>query len=117
MADLTSTTVANNYNKFNIENGTNGRTLILKLAGSNLTHANLKKVENYITSAHGSAGTGDSAFTIAGFGTADGSAFVSGETDTVFLAVQGTGALTVADADAGVANLTVTIEAVFVQGR
>lgn len=117
MADLTSATIAANYNKTNIENGVAGRTLILKLAGTNLTHADLKKVENYITSAHGVAGEGDSAFTVAGVGTANGSAFVSGTTDTVFLAVQGTGDLTVADADAGVAGLTVTIEAVFVQGR
>lgn len=113
MADLTGTTVANNYQKFSNSNGTNGRTLVLKLAGTNLTNADLLAVTNYITSAHGSAGAGDSAFTVAGFGTADGSAFVSGTTDTVYLAVQGTGDLTVADADAGVAGLTVTIEAVF----
>lgn len=116
MPTLTGDVVAN-YKKFNIENGTNGRTLILKLAGSNLTHANLESVMYYLTTAHGVSGSGDSAFTIAGLGTADGSAFESGVTDTVYLAVQGTGAVTVADADVGIAGLTITVEAVFDQGR
>ena len=114
MADLTNTTVASNYNKFSNSNGTNGRTLILKLAGTNLTDADLKAVEGYITSAHGVSGSGDSAFTVAGFGTADGSAFVSGTTDTVYMAIQGTGDITVADADMGISGLTITVEAVFV---
>jgi hypothetical protein len=34
-------------------------------------------------------------WSVAGLGTADGSAYVAGTTDTVFLALQGTGDLTV----------------------
>ena len=117
MPSLTATSVANNYKKFNIENGSNGRTLVLKLAGSNLTNANLETVFNYLTQAHGVSGSGDSAFTVAGFGTADGSAFVSGETDTVYFLAQGTGDTTVGDLDCGIAGLTITVEAVFTQGR
>lgn len=113
MADLTSTYVADNYNKFSLSQSDAGRELVLKVAGTNLTDANLKAIINYITTSHGSAGTGDSAFTVAALGTADGSAFVSGTTDTVFLRAQGTGELTLADADAGVGGVTVTIEAVF----
>ena len=109
--------VATNYGKFQIANGTNGRTLILKLAGTNLTDSDLKQVENYITTSHGSAGSGDSAFTIAGFGTADGSAFVSGTTELVYLALQGTGTLTDADADCGISGYTVSTVAVLVAAK
>ena len=104
MPSLTATSVANNYKKFNIENGSNGRTLVLKLAGSNLTNANLETVFNYLTQAHGVSGSGDSAFTVAGFG-------------TVYILAQGTGDTTVADLDCGIAGLTITVEAVFTQGR
>lgn len=113
MPSLIGTTVTTNYLKHGINQADVGRELIVKLAGSNLTNANLSDVINYITTSHGSNGTGDSAFTVAAVGTADGSAFVSGTTDTVFLRVQGTGDLTVATADQAIAGLTVTIEAVF----
>lgn len=116
MAALTGDVVAN-YKKFNIENGTNGRTLVIKLAGTDITNANLESVINYLTTTHGVSGSGDSAFTVAGVGTADGSAFVSGTTDTVYLLAQGTGDVTVGDLDMGIGGLTATIEAVFVQGR
>ena len=110
--------VATNYGKFQIANGTNGRTLIVTVAKTGgITDANLKTITNYMTSAHGSAGSGDSAFTIAGFGTADGSAFVSGTTDTVYMAVQGTGDITLATADCGISGLTITTEAVFVAAK
>jgi hypothetical protein len=107
------TPISPNYNQFVISQSDAGRELVLKVAGTNLTHDDLLAITRYITTAHGVAGAGDSAFTIAGFGTADGSAFVSGTTDTVYFRVQGTGNLTLADADAGVAGVTVTIEAVF----
>jgi hypothetical protein len=113
MADLTSDAIASNFQKFSISQSDAGRELVLQLAGTNLTHANLQAVYSYITTAHGSAGTGDSAFTVAAIGTADGTPFVSGTTDTVFMRVQGTGDLTLADADAGVAGLTITTVAVF----
>jgi hypothetical protein len=113
MGDLTNTTVATNYKKFVRANGTNGRTLVLKLAGTDLTHANLQQVVDYLTTPHGSNGSGDSAFTVAGFGLANGGAFVSGTTDTVYILAQGTGDTTVADLDCGISGLTITVEAIF----
>jgi hypothetical protein len=116
----TGTTVAalgDNFLKHVISQADVGRELIVKLAGTNLTNANLSAVINYITTSHGSAGSGDSAFVVAAVGTADGSAFESGVTDTVFLRVQGTGDLTVGTADQGIAGLTVTIEAIFTPAK
>ena len=107
---------ANNY-KHVINQADVGRELIVKLAGTNLTNDDLNSVIAYITTSHGSAGTGDSAFTVAAVGTADGSAFVSGTTDNLFLRVQGTGDLTVGTADQAIAGLTVTIEAIFTPAK
>ena len=112
-----ATTVGANYLKHSINQADVGRELIVKVAGTNLTDANLSSIIGYITLSHGSNGTGDSAFTVAAVGTADGSAFESGVTDTVFLRVQGTGDLTVADADTGIANVAVTIEAIFTPAK
>ena len=112
MAQMDSYNLAN-WKKYGISTSDAGRTLILKLAGTDLTHADLESVVNYITTSHGSNGSGDSAFTVAGVGTANGSAFVSGTTDTVFLKVQGTGDITVATADMGISGLTITVEAIF----
>lgn len=109
--------LGDNYLKHVINQADVGRELIVKLAGSNLTDANLSSVIGYITTSHGSAGSGDSAFVVAAVGTADGTAFVSGETDTVFLRVQGTGDLTVATADMGIGGLTVSIEAIFTPAK
>jgi hypothetical protein len=94
-----------------------GRELIVKLSGTNLTNDDVNAVVAYITTSHGAAGAGDSAFTVAAVGTADGTAFVSGTTDVVFLRVQGTGDLTVGTADQGIAGLTVTIEAIFTPAK
>ena len=118
MADVYSTNLGTgaigaNALKHVINTSDAGRELVVKLAGTNLTDANLLAVIRYLTTAHGSAGTGDSAFTVAGFGTADGTPFVSGTTDTVFLRLQGTGDFTAATADMEIAGLTVTVEAVF----
>ena len=77
----------------------------------------MNSVIAYITTSHGSAGAGDSAFTVAAVGTADGTAFESGVTDNVFLRVQGTGDLTVGTADQAIAGLTVTIEAIFTPAK
>ena len=106
-----------NYLKHVINQADVGRELILKLAGTNLTDANLESVTRYITTSHGVAGAGDSAFVVAAIGTADGSAFESGVTDTVFMRVQGTGDLTVGTADQGIAGLTVSIEAIFTPAK
>ena len=99
-----------------------GRELIVKVARSTanggVTKAVLDAVIGYITTAHGSAGAGDSAFTVAAVGTATGIAYVnSTATEAVFLRVQGTGDLTVADADTGIANVAVTIEAIFTPAK
>lgn len=122
MADLTATTLAANYLKHSIAQSGVGRELIVKVVSTtSINDAELSAAINYITTSHGSAGSGDSAFTVGGFGTADGSAFVSGTTDTVFLRVQGTGDLTVASVKSaaegavggGAGTFTVSIEAVF----
>jgi len=107
---------ANNY-KHVINQADVGRELIVKLAGTNLTNDDLNSVIAYITTSHGSSGSGDSAFVVAAVGTADGTAFVSGTTDNLFLRVQGTGDLTVGTADQGIAGLTVTIEAIFTPAK
>lgn len=114
MADVYSTSGVN-AKKFAISQADVGRELIVKVYDSNsaLTDTTLGQVVNYITTSHGTAGSGDSAFTIAAVGTADGSAFVSGTTDTVFLRVQGTGDLTVGTADQSISGVTVSIEAIF----
>ena len=102
-----------NANKFKINTSDAGRELVVKVAGTNLTDENLLAVMRYLTLAHGSAGTGDSAFTVAAFGTADGTPFVSGETDTVFFRLQGTGDFTPSVANQEIAGVTVSIEAIF----
>lgn len=117
MGSLVGTTVAANYLKNTRANGLGPRTLILKLAGTDLTNDDLNSVIGYITTSHGSGtpSTGDSAFVVAGLSGVAGAAFVSGTTDTVYLAIQGTGDITVATADMGISGLTITVEAVFDQ--
>jgi hypothetical protein len=114
-----TTKLGANYNKHVISTSDAGRELVIKVVKSgsgNLTDANLTSIRNAITQAGGSAGTlqsnqGD-AFTVAAVGTADGSAFVSGTTTTVFMRVQGTGTFDTTDA-AGATGATVTVEATF----
>ena len=91
----TAATFGANYGKHVINQADVGRELIVKVALDNMTDANVTAIRNAITLAGGSAGslpadTGD-AFTVAAIGTADGSAFVSGTTDEIFMRVQGTG--------------------------
>jgi hypothetical protein len=112
-----SVQLAANFRKHAINQADVGREFIVKLAGTNLTDANLSAVIGYITTSHGTNGAGDSAFTVAAVGTADGTAFESGVTDNVFLRVQGTGDLTVGTADQGIGGLTVTIEAIFTPAK
>lgn len=112
MPDLYST-VGVNAKKFVISQSDAGRELVVSASKTNMTNADLYAVMQYMTTAHGVDGSGDSAFTIAGFGTADGSAFVSGTTDVVYFRLQGTGDFTAADQDAGVSGMTVAVVAVF----
>ena len=84
-----------------------------------MTHAEVKTIIDAITQAGGDGtGTdtgGPDAFTVAAVGTAAGTAFVSGTTDAIFLALQGTGTYTPDASDAhGVTGAVTTIESVFV---
>jgi hypothetical protein len=113
MPSLTATTVAANYNQPKTVNGLGPKTTIVKIAKTNITTAELHTIITAIT-AGGVAGTND-AFSVAGVATADGTAFVSGTTDVVFLALQGTGVVTADASDAyGVTGAASTIESVFV---
>jgi hypothetical protein len=133
MADLSSLaqTVSNtgatlsvlttNFGKHVISQSDAGRELIIKVALTNMTDANVTTIRNAITQSGGVAGvlpasTGD-AFTIAAIGTADGTAFVSGTTDVLFMRVQGTGTFDTTDAAAGIGGCTVTVEAVFTPAK
>ena len=117
-SDLTATTIANNYNKHTINQADVGRELIVKVALTNMTEANVASIRNAITLSGGVDGTlpsntGD-AFTVAAIGTANGAAFSSGVTDVIYMRVQGTGTFDTTDAAAGT-GATVTVEAVFTQ--
>ena len=111
-----TTTFGANFNKHRINQADVGRELIVKIALTNMTDANVTAIRNAITQAGGSAGalpanTGD-AFTVAAIGTANGAAFESGVTDVLFMRVQGTGTFDTTDAAAST-GATVTVEAVF----
>ena len=116
---------ANNYKNV-INQADVGRELIVKVARSTgnggVTKTVLDAVIAYITTSHGTVGaggsSGDSAFVVAAVGTATGIAYVnSTATEAVFLRVQGNGDLTVATADTGIANVVVTIEAIFTPAK
>lgn len=116
MPSLIGTDVTANYLKNVRANGLGPRTLIVSISKTNITDTELNTIINYMTTSHGSAGTGDSAFVVAGLGTADGSAFVSGTTDVVYVALQGTGDYTVDSSDAhGVTGAATALVAVFDQ--
>ena len=84
-------------------NGLGSKTTIVKLALTNMTAANM----GTIYSAMGALG-----HTVAGSGTADGSAFVAGTTDVLFIAVQGAD-YTADGTDAhGVTGAVTTVEAI-----
>ena len=111
-----STTVGANHLKHVISTSDAGRELVIKIALTNMTEANVTAIRYAITQAGGAAGvlpanTGD-AFTIAAVGTATGAAFESGVTDVLYMRVQGTGTFDTTDAAAGT-GATVTVEAVF----
>jgi hypothetical protein len=116
---------ANNY-KHVISTSDAGREIVLSLASnSSINDAELNAAISEVTRSQGSAGSGDSAFTVAGVGTVDGSAFVSGTTATVFLRLQGTGDLTVGDIKSaaegatggGSGTFTATILAIFTPAK
>jgi hypothetical protein len=113
MPSLTSTTVAANYNQPKTNNGLGPRTLIVKIAKTDITTAELHSIITQIT-AGGTKGVND-AFVVAGVATAAGTAFVSGTTDVLFIALQGTGVFTADASDAyDVTGAASTLESVFV---
>jgi hypothetical protein len=95
MADLTATTVAANFNKFAISQSDAGHELVISASKTNMVHADLLAVIRQLSvsggSGNGSDQNGPDAFTVAGFGTADGSAFSTGVTDVVYFRIQGSG--------------------------
>lgn len=103
----------NNYNKFAISQSDVGRELVVKFSATNMTNAQVLDWVRYLTTSHGTSGSGDSAFTVAAIGTADGSAFVSGTTDVILMRLQGTGSFTDATVEALSGTPTVDIVAVF----
>jgi hypothetical protein len=114
MPSLVGTTVASNYLKNGISTSDAGRTLIISITKTDITDAELNTIINYMTMSQGSNGTGDSAFTVAGVGTATGAAFVAGTTDVVYLRLQGTGTYTVDASDAhGVTGAATALVCVF----
>jgi hypothetical protein len=122
MADVTSlvvgsTTVGANYEKHAINTSDAGRELIVKIAKTDITNAELNTIIREMT-VQGGVGTASDAFTVAGVGTATGAAFVSGTTDVVFLRLQGTGTYTAEGSNAhGVTGAVTTIEAVFAPAK
>ena len=116
-AGATLSVLTTNFGKHVISQSDAGRELIIKIALTNMTDANVTTIRNAITQSGGVAGvlpatTGD-AFTVAAIGTATGVPFVSGTTDVLFMRVQGTGTFDTTDAAAGIGGCTVTVEAVF----
>ena len=106
-----------NANKFVINTSDAGRELVIQVTKSgsgNLTDAILLGVYRQLTvsggDGTGSDANGPDAFTFAGFGTADGSAFVSGTTTDVFFRIQGTGTPNTTT----VSGATITVVATFV---
>jgi len=96
MADLTSTTIAANFNKHVVNQADVGREIIVSATkGGGLAQADVAAVRAQLTLAGGDrSGTdvnGPDAFTVAAIGTATGAAFEAGVTTVVFLRVQGTG--------------------------
>jgi hypothetical protein len=89
-------------------NGLGGRTLIVSVAKTGgVTAANLATIIKYMTTSHGVSGSGDSAFSVAGI------SGVVGTDATIYVALQGTGDLTVADADCGISGYAVAVVATF----
>tara|TARA_R110002153_G_scaffold52317_2_gene146764 strand:+ start:247 stop:540 length:294 start_codon:yes stop_codon:yes gene_type:complete len=84
-------------------NGLGSKTTIVKLALTDMTAANL----GTIYAAMGALG-----HTVAGSGTADGSAFVAGTTDVLFIALQGDTYVAEGTNAHGVTGAVTTVEAI-----
>ena len=96
--------------------GLAGRTLIVNIAKTDITAAELSTIVTYIQAGKRITGadTTSDAFVVAGITTPTGAAFVSGTTDNVVLALQGTGTFTTDASNAyGVSGAATTILADF----
>ncbi len=130
MADLSSirqttdnsgNVIAAAYASANLTAGNNtqgvaGRTLIVNIAKTDITAAELSTIVTYIQAGKRTSGddTTSDAFVVAGITTPTGAAFVSGTTDNVVLALQGTGTFTTDASNAyGVTGAATTVLADF----
>jgi hypothetical protein len=96
--------------------GLAGRTVIVNIAKTDITAAELSTIVTYIQAGKRTSGddTTSDAFVVAGITTPTGAAFVSGTTDNVVLALQGTGTFTTDASNAyGVTGAATTILADF----
>lgn len=125
MADLysqsvESTTVGANAKKNDYGNGLGGRTVIVKVAKTNITTAELYSMVLALQTGGTYSGVTNDAFTVAGIASDGGDAgtapdFISGESDVVFFALQGTGTITADASNAlGVTGAALTVESIFV---
>jgi hypothetical protein len=108
-------TVTNTNASVKSSNGLGARTVIIKLAKSNMTATELNTARIALTQGGTYSGVTNDAFTIAGI-TSDGTggAFETGVSDVVFIALQGTGTINADASDAlGVTGVALTIESTF----
>jgi hypothetical protein len=115
-AAITAAYVPANLTAGNDTQGLAGRTLIVNVAKTDITSAELTTIVNYIQAGKRTSGddTTSDAFVVAGITTPTGAAFVSGDTDNVVLALQGTGTFTTDASNAyGVSGAVTTILADF----
>lgn len=112
-------TVTNTNASVKSSNGLGARTVIIKIAKTNMTASELDAARIALTQGGTYSGVTNDAFTIAGI-TSDGGdagttkAFVTGESDVVFIALQGTGTINADASNAlGVTGAALTIESTF----
>ena len=113
---ITAAYVPANLTAGNDTQGLAGRTLIVNVAKTDITAAELSTIVTYIQAGKRTSGddTTSDAFVVAGITTPTGAAFVSGTTDNVVLALQGTGTFTTDASNAyGVSGAATTILADF----
>ena len=103
--------------KSNIGNGLGPRTVVVKVAKTNITQAELESMALALASGGTYSGVTNDAFTIAGMRSDQtGGAFTAGTSDAVFFALQGTGVINADSSDAlGVIGAALTIETEFDQ--
>jgi hypothetical protein len=114
---ITAAYVPANLTAGNNTQGIAGRTIIINVALTNATSANVSTIVTAIQRGGlntKNATNGDDAFVVTGITTPTGAAFSTGVTANVVLALQGTGTFTADDADAyGVTGAVTTVLADF----